>query len=236
MKKIVIMKTGDTFPAIASQFKDFEQWISSGLNVNEEQLMVKDIPRGDPLPSVAACSGVIIAGSHDMVTQNLSWSVAIEEWIPGLIQSHTPVLGICYGHQLIAKAMGGTVDYHEKGLEIGTTEIEVSGKASSDKLFGRLPEKFHAHVCHSQTIVQLPDTAIRIAKNSFEPHQAFRIGEFAWGVQFHPEYNEEIMTGYLDSMKPDIKASGLDLSELKNTIKPTPVALKILQRFGELAC
>ena len=234
MKKIVIIKTGDTFPTIAEQLGDFEDWIFQGLSIGKENVRVVDVPNGDALPAVEICKGIVIAGSHAMVTGNFSWSVAIEQWVPDVIHSNIPILGICYGHQLLAKAMGGVVEYHAGGIEIGTTAIEILEDNTSDPLFKGLPKTFKAHVCHSQTVTRLPDNAIRVAENSFEPNHAFRIGQSAWGVQFHPEYDDRIMTAYARNLEIPIKESGLILSEILNKIEPTPIALKILKRFGKL--
>jgi GMP synthase (glutamine-hydrolysing) len=157
-----------------------------------------------------------------------------------VIESGVPVLGICYGHQLLARAMGGEVDYHPKGLEIGTTWVEqvqvgADQAGDSDLLFRGLPKTFTAHVCHSQTVVRLPSGAVRLAKNDFEPNHAFRIGRSAWGVQFHPEYDIAVMSAYARNMETLITTSGLDLSKILEQIQATPTALEILGRFSRLA-
>ena len=235
MKKFVIIKTGDTFSGIAENLGDFEDWISLGLGIDKKDIRVVDTPRGEVLPSAESCKGVVIAGSHAMVTQNLAWSVAIERWVPDVIRLNVPLLGICYGHQLIARAMGGIVGYHPGGIEIGTVQIELVHKDTPDILFKGLEKIFAAHVCHSQTVVRLPDNALCIAGNSFEPNHAFRIGPSAWGIQFHPEYDTRIMKAYVRNMETTIKQSDLILSEILDKIEPTPLALKILKRFGKLA-
>jgi len=234
MKKLIIIKTGDTFPLISEKLGDFEDWISSGMGIAQENIRVVNVPIGETLPPADTCKGVVIAGSHAMVTQDLSWSTAIEKWLPGCVESNIPVLGICYGHQLLARAMGGTVDYHSSGIEIGTVKIKLLRESKDDLLFKELGTQFLAHVCHSQTIIRLPDNAVRIAKNPFEPNHAFRIGSSAWGVQFHPEYDDRIMTAYTRSMENTITESGFVLSDVLNNIKPAPVAHKILKRFGKL--
>ena len=234
MKKIIILKTGDTFPAMAKSLGDFEDWIFKGLGVEKDNIRVVDIPKGEALPLVETCKAVVITGSHAAVTEDLSWSVAIEKWIPNLIQSNIPILGICYGHQLLARAMGGIVDFHAKGIEIGTTSIEIVANSTQDPLFKGLPKIFKAHVSHSQTVTRLPDQAVQIAKNSFEPNHGFRIRQSAWGIQFHPEFDEKIMAAYAENMEATIKESGLILSEILDKIEPTPIPLKILERFGRL--
>ena len=134
----------------------------------------------------------------------------------------------------LAKAMGGKVDYHPEGIEIGTTEIECMRTGFLDPLFKGLPEKFDVHVCHSQSVVRLPRDAVLIAGNAFEPHHAFKIGAFAWGVQFHPEYNETIMKAYIAHMEPEVTSAGKTLQDAIDRVKPTPVGAKILKRFGRL--
>ena len=192
MKKAVVIKTGDTFPIISSELDDFEDWIITGLGLDPEAIKVTDVAKDQGLPDPESISGAVIAGSHAMVTQDLDWSLAIERWLPKLVGRSIPVLGICYGHQLLARAMGGTVDFHPKGLEIGTKQIRCNTDLSSDPLFTGLPDSFKVHVCHSQTVVTLPENSLHIAGNDFEPHHAFRIGASAWGVQFHPEYDQTI--------------------------------------------
>lgn len=234
MKKTLIIKTGDTFPEISSELMDFEDWIARGLNIDPSAISVVDVPRGQHLPEPLEINGVVIAGSHAMVTQDLDWSVKIEKWLPGIVQAKIPVLGICYGHQLLAKAMGGKVAYHPGGLEIGTTGIQRTQDAEKDMLFKEAPDRFDVHVCHSQTVVDLPNGAVLLAANDFEPHHAFRIGAHAWGVQFHPEYDETIMSAYATSMEDNITTSGQTLADILANISQTPVAAEILKRFGKL--
>lgn len=234
MKKVIVLKTGDTLPAIAGALGDFEDWIIMGLGIHAAHVRVVDVPATGDLPPVDMCKGIVIAGSHAMVTQDLDWSVAIEQWVPSVVKAGTPLLGICYGHQLLARAMGGVVDYHARGLEIGTVGINTVYDNRSDPLFNGLPKKFKAHVCHSQTVIKLPENAVRMAGNDFEPNHAFRIGSSAWGVQFHPEYDEEIMTAYAENMTSAISESGLSLSHILENIAPTPEPHILLKRFGNL--
>ena len=234
-KKLFIIKTGEAFPAVVKELGDFEDWIEKGLVQGPDDVQVVNAEHQHPLPEIREAKGVVIAGSHAMVTQNLDWSMKIEAWIPKLIQAEIPLLGICYGHQLIARAMGGEVDFHPNGLEIGTTDIECLNSGENDPLFRDLPQVFKAHVSHSQTVTKLPESAVVIAKNSFEPHHAFRIGRAAWGVQFHPEYDTAIIKACLKNMGQAVEASGQDLDLLLDRVEDTPVASKVLSRFGALA-
>lgn len=232
--KLMIIKTGETFPGIVQTLGDFEDWIAQGLGKSSD-IQVVQAHHNQSLPDVKNIKGAVIAGSHAMVTQNLDWSLKIEAWIPGLIQAKIPLLGICYGHQLMARALGGGVGYHPDGIEIGTTQISCPDSQTNDPLFEDLPGQFKVHVCHSQTVKRLPESAEPIAHNRIEPHHAFRMGERAWGVQFHPEYNASIMKAYIENMTQVITDSGQDPAMLLGRVEDTPVAAKILARFGVLA-
>lgn len=233
MQKTMIIKTGDTFPDIARSLGDFEDWIRKGMGLSADHIQVVDVARGQALPEKTACRRVVVTGSHAMVTDLLPWSLAVEAWVPDLIQAGVPVLGICYGHQLLARAMGGSVDYHAGGLEIGTVWIERTG-AEPDLLFQGMPERFAAHVCHSQTVVRLPEGAVKLAWNGFEPCHAFRIGSCAWGVQFHPEYDESIMRAYAVNLEAAIRGSGNSLPQVLDQVGPAVHAARILERFAAL--
>ncbi|MBG0779324.1 MAG: glutamine amidotransferase [Desulfotignum balticum] len=232
--KILIVKTGDTFADLICSFGNFEDWIRQGLGVGENQIRLVNAPAFEVLPEPGTFSGAVIAGSHAMVTQNLDWSLNVEAWLARVVTAGVPVLGICYGHQLLAKAMSGKVDFHPDGLEIGTAPITLTADALSDPLFQGLPPVFNAHTCHSQTVLTLPPGAVHLAKNTHDPHHAFRLGPAAWGVQFHPEYTHAIMAGYIRNMSPVIQAMGSDPAKIQQQVTDTPEAAQILARFAAL--
>lgn len=234
MKKIAIIKTGSTLPEICREFNDFEHWIAAGLDVDPAMIDVHDAVVRFDLPGPDRISGAVIAGSHAMVTDDLDWSVNIASWIPEMVDAGTPLLGICYGHQLIARAMGGTVDYHPGGMELGTVDIRLDDRCRQDPLFTGIPRQIPVHVSHSQSAIVLPAGAGILAAGDYEPHHAFRIGRAAWGVQFHPEYDEAVMAAYITrtiQMRPEMAHKK---EALLNAVRPTPHAAEVLARFGRL--
>ncbi|MGV3742669.1 MAG: glutamine amidotransferase [Burkholderiaceae bacterium] len=233
MSTFIILKTGHTYPSIAGNFGDFEHWIQSGIDVGAMPIQITDPRIEDNFPAMDRVAGVIVTGSRCMVTDREAWSEASALWLRRLVESDVPVLGICFGHQLLAHAMGGDVDYHPDGIEIGTVTIRCTEFAAADALFHGLPGELHVHAVHRQSVRRLPANAVLLAGNNFEPHHAYRIGNSAWGVQFHPEFSQEVMSAYIHQLAPDLTKGGKKVADLLGAVSETEWAGLILKRFGE---
>ena len=233
-RPLAIIKVGDTFEPLRARRGDFEHWIAAGLGDTPLPVVVLDPRRGDTLPDPATLSGAIVTGSHAMVSHREPWSESTGAWLRQLVARHTPVLGICFGHQLLADALGGEAGDHPVGMEIGTVQVELKPEAADDPLTRGLPQRFDAHVVHRQSALRLPEGAVLLAGNAFEATQAFRIGDSAWGVQFHPEFDDEIMRGYVEHLGQPLCAEGLDPGAVQARVKPTPAAAGLLERFARI--
>jgi len=235
MKKLFIIKAGSTFNSLVKPLGDFEGWIEAGLGTKGMPVAVIDAARGDELPQAEACGGVVVTGSHAMVTDDLPWSLGIERWIPVLLDASVPFLGICYGHQLLGRATGGTVGYHPLGREVGMVTVDLTDEARDDGLFNGIHRRFQAHATHAQSVLRLPPGAVLLAGNDHDPHHAFRIGRCAWGVQFHPEYTAGIMKGYIEEQRRSLEADGKDVDAMIAGVEETSDAGKVLTNFATIA-
>jgi GMP synthase - Glutamine amidotransferase domain len=143
-------------------------------------------PAGELPPPVAGgqCfDGVVVSGSQTAVYEDRDWIHRLTTWVRDVHAADVPVLGICWGHQFLAQALGGRVvamDEHE----LGYRTIE---RVAEDTLFVGIPESFTAFQTHSDRVAELPPGAIELAANDYGT-QAFRLGS-SYGVQFHPEYD-----------------------------------------------
>ena len=233
-RRVLILKMGSTLPSLRSRKGDFEDWITSGLGLTREQVAVVDVSRGDPLPSLDAYSGILITGSHSMVTDRLEWSERTAAWLTQAVNAGRPVLGICYGHQLLAHALGGEVGDNPEGQELGTVDVELEETAWDDRLLSGLPARIRVHVGHTQSVLRLPPGAVRLASNRWDPNQAVRFSRTAWGVQFHPEFNAEIVREYIEHYRDVLSAEGQDPDRLMNTVTEERIGHTLLRRFAEL--
>lgn len=233
---LLIIKTGSTHAHIRERLGDFEHWIAAGLrDGGATEVVTHDAQAGAALPALAEVAGVVLTGSHAMVSEREPWSEALLPWLRSAVEAGTPVLGICYGHQLLAHALGGEVVHHPDGVEIGTVTVERQAESGDDPLLGGLPERFPAQAVHWQSVRQLPADAVLLASSTHEAHHAFRVGERAWGVQFHPEFSDEALRAYLDGLGDALAKEGLDATEIAGALTPTPEAASVLPRFARLA-
>lgn len=234
MKELYIIKVGTTFPATRERYGDFDTWTLRTIGDAGVDVRVVDAEHGVPLPAAADCAGVIVTGSHSMVTDDMPWSVKLEAWIPLLLEAGVPFLGICYGHQLLARSAGGEVGFHPLGIEAGTVKINLLPDCVEDPLFRSLPQRFTVHASHSQTILRLPSEAVRLAEGDFESNHAIRIGGYAWGVQFHPEYSTSVMRSYIAELSGELTSAGRDIGMLTGAVGETPFSAQVLGNFARV--
>ena len=230
-KALLIIQTGSTFSSISKTQGDFADWIAAGLGNPSNQLRL-NAWEVSVLPAPSTLAGVIVSGSHAMVTDRENWSEGLAIWLKHCVAEHTPVLGICYGHQLLAYAMGGEVGYRAQGIEIGTRSVSVTEHAAQDALFKNLPAQFPAQLVHSQSVLRLPPGATLLACSADEPHQAFRVGNCAWGVQFHPEFSANTMRAYIQQKADYLAEQQQNPEALSASVEDTPQASTLLQWFA----
>jgi len=233
MKPILILKTGRTFDAMSHEFGDFEDWIIAASGEAPGLFIVADGIE-ESIPPLGRLSGIIITGSHSMVTDG---GPLVELWtqlVRDAVAQRLPLLGICYGHQLLAQALGGVVTDHPFGLELGQVEIELEAAAQDDPFFSVLPQKFPAYTTHLQSIHKLPDGAFVYGGNNHETRHLVRFAPAAWGVQFHPEFNQKIMRAYIGYQRPRLSSDD-EMHGLREKVQPLPEAGLLLHRFCQLA-
>ncbi|MCW8919521.1 MAG: glutamine amidotransferase [Gammaproteobacteria bacterium] len=234
MKPCLIIKCGDKIPSLATTPGDYEQWIATGMGLAPSETLVVAPQRGAALPEVCDISGIVITGSGSMVTDGEPWLEQSAAWLREAVAHKVPLLGICFGHQLLAHALGGTVDYNPAGVEVGSITITLQPAARHDPLLGALPARFTAQLSHRQSVRHLPEGARLLASSAMDPHQAFGYGESAWGLQFHPEFDPDIIAHFIDFYREQLRQEGQDAARLQAARAPSPQSHALLARFATL--
>lgn len=232
---LLIVQTGSTLPAVRARHGDFPDWFRHGLGLRRGEVDVVDVATGEDLPAPGQYAGVIITGSPAMVTEQLDWSEHTAQWLRASIDAGSAMLGVCYGHQLLAHALGGRVDYHPDGRELGTVAIERLPGAAGDALLDGAPAWFPAHASHQQSVLELPPGAVALARSAHDALHAIRFAPRAWGLQFHPEFSVEVMRGYIEARRPARNGNCAQACCADMACSPTPFARGLLRRFRTLA-
>ncbi len=143
------------------------------------------------------------------------------------VESGAPVLGICLGSQLLAAALGGSVE-KARAKEIGFYRVRLAEAARDDALFSGAPEDFVAFHWHGDAFT-LPAGAEALAGSTMTPLQAFRFGKSAWGVQFHLETDLGVLQAMVASGTAELSEAGVEAELLQLQ------ARRELPRLGEVA-
>ena len=209
----------------------FPHWIRVAAGLEEHETVVVDVEHGGDLPDARAFAGVLVSGSAAFVTDRADWSERSAAWLRAAAHDDLPLFGICYGHQLLAHALGGEVAYNPAGRESGTIELELQPQAAQDPLFQGLPQHFAAHATHLQTVLRAPEGAAVLARSTLDGCHAFRWGRHAWGVQFHPEFATHHMRGYVRARADCIGRHGGCARSIERAVSAAPLARQLLRRF-----
>ncbi|HSO24926.1 MAG TPA: glutamine amidotransferase [Chondromyces sp.] len=229
---MLIVKTGSVRTALGYAGEDFEDWIARGLG---RPVQVCSVYVGEELPAPEEFDGVVVTGSAAMVSEHEAWAERTAVWLRGAVAVGVPVLGICFGHQLLAHALGGRVGPNPRGREIGTVSVALKEGSATDPLLGGLPGRIDVHATHLESVLELPPGAQLLASSALDPHQAFRVpGRPAWGLQFHPEFSAEVVRGYLEAKREAMRAEGMDPDSLLDDVRETRWGGDILARFAAL--
>jgi GMP synthase (glutamine-hydrolysing) len=231
---VLILQTGQP-TATMRRHGSFAHWIRVAAGLAADAAVVVDVAQGEPLPGQDGFSAVIITGSAAMVTDRHGWSERSAAWLAQVAHAGLPLLGICYGHQLLAHALGGEVGDNPNGREMGTVEIVLHEQASEDVLLSGLPPRFFAQATHLQSVLQPPAGATVLARNDHDACHAFRWGQSVWGVQFHPEFSTTHMRGYIRARWDVLREEGRDPRRLEASVRATPLARQVLRRFVRYA-
>ena len=231
MKKLLIVNVGSAPEQQIRKFGDFETWAEKAIGEVPLNIVFHDGVR-NPLPDDTSLAGIVIMGSLSMVTEETDWMKRLSGEIVKLTDHNIPVLGICFGHQLLAYAFGGKAGFNPNGLEVGTVKITRHTESDHDPIFSTLPKQFLAQTIHFQSALTLPENAVKLAESSLDRHHAFRIGNCTWGVQFHPEFSADIMTDMLANVKEEL-GSAL-FNKKQQQVVETDDARKILVQFARI--
>lgn len=160
---------------------------------------------------LAHISGLIVLGGTMNANADATcpWLTWLRQTMADAVTDGVPTLGICLGAQLLATATGGRVERSIGGLEAGAPQLIRLPAADDDPLLNWLDDQPRAAQWHEDVITVLPPEATLLVTGDRYPHQGYRVGDRAWGVQFHPEVSAATFGSWVESGERTLTAAGL---------------------------
>ena len=231
-RAIVVLVAGDPVPETRLRrggFLDLIQGSAPGFL--GEPWLAHDLRELDVLPDLTDALSVIVTGSPASVTEGLPWMERAAACLRQLVSADVPVLGICFGHQLLGHALGGRVSANPRGREMGTVELTISHR---DPVMGE-PGVLQVNSTHVDSVVELPPGARVLGATALDPFAAVRFGPSAWGVQFHPEVDAEVMRHYFAARRSALVTERFDVEALERGVRDAPGGAAMIERFLQIA-
>ncbi|MCZ8332905.1 MAG: type 1 glutamine amidotransferase [Rhodobacteraceae bacterium] len=183
--RIGILQTGLAPEALAPEMGDYPDMFARLLDGHGFTFRTWKVVEGEFPASVRDADGWLITGSRHGVYEDHPWIPPLEQFIRDAFALRVPVVGICFGHQIVAQAMGGKVERYAGGWAVGATDYDFGG------------ETLRLNAWHRDQVVQAPAGATVIAMNDFCANAALLYDDRALTVQAHPEFRPEFVDGLM---------------------------------------
>ena len=181
---IGILQTGLAPDALKDDLGDYPDMFARLLKGHGFTFRTFRVVEGEFPAAATDCDGWLITGSRHGTYEDHPWIAPLERFIRASFAAHVPMVGVCFGHQIIAQAMGGKVERHDAGWAVGATDYD----------FG--DQRLRLNAWHRDQVTRVPAGAKVVASNEFCANAAL-LYDHAFTVQAHPEFRPEFIDGLI---------------------------------------
>ncbi|TKZ21309.1 type 1 glutamine amidotransferase [Shimia litoralis] len=185
--KIGILQTGHSPEDLRAQIGDYSDMFKHLLQGQGFEFDVYRVVDGQFPDSALAADGWLITGSKHGAYEDLPWIPPLEQLIQGIAEAGRPLIGICFGHQIIAQALGGKVEKFSGGWAVGRQTYD----------FGGVEMAFNAW--HQDQVTERPQGTVVLASNDFCENAALLYGDQILTIQPHPEFGPDVIEGLINT-------------------------------------
>lgn len=195
--KIGILETGLLRERMVPRFDPYPVMFADFLGLAHRgfEYATVSVVRGEVAASIHDCDGWLITGSRHGVYDQLDWMAPLQDFIRELGAAEVPLIGVCFGHQIIAQALGGEVVKSDRGWGVGVHRYKVERQHS---WMPTHPAQCGLYAFHQDQVVQLPERAQVFLSSDFCPYAGLSYGRSIISVQAHPEFEQAYETALLE--------------------------------------
>jgi GMP synthase (glutamine-hydrolysing) len=201
--KIGILQAGHAPDAMRPETGDYDTIFATLLAGHGFSFAAYDVENMVFPDSVHDCDGWLITGSRHGVYEDHPFIAPLEQFVRDAFAADVPLVGVCFGHQIIAQALGGKVEKFAGGWAVGRQIYDWQG------------DQIALNAWHQDQVVEAPAQATRLATNDFCGDAALVYGKNAFTVQAHPEYDHNFISGLATHRAPGVVPEPLRLKALE---------------------
>jgi len=235
VRRLLLYKNGETDPLMRGEIGCYERWFGRVLG-DEISLEIHLAFEAATRP-VAGYDGVILSGSPASLVEPTGWMHEAAAFVRDADTRGVPVLGVCFGHQLVGWAWGGSVRVNPNGWEVGTVEVTLTDEGQRDPLFDGLPPRISVNQSHRDEVGSIGPGVRCLASGDKTAYQAIAVSEHTRGVQFHPEMDRVVVRRIIEHRRRilDADAAGRpharNVEQLLSVVSDTPLAERVLANW-----
>ena len=205
--KIGILATSALKEDLAARYGDLPSMFAELLTPQDASLAFEtfNVFQGDMPPKPDACDAWLVTGAPESAYDRLPWMLVLEDFIRATLAADIPMVGICFGHQIMAQALGGTVAKEANGkwgMAVNGYSLYLEGEERPDWMDGQASQ-FALQASHQDQVIELPEGAKRIAGNDFCPNGMLLYGKSGLSMQLHPELPADFISFLIENRRGD---------------------------------